>query len=253
MESVSIIKLLANRNFITVNKILIKKFGLYEAVLLGEFASEYTYWEERNDLEDSYFFSTVENVENNTGINAYHQREAIKRLKEFGILETKKIGLPAKRYIRLNLEKIIEILTSSGLKNEDKLLNNSSTSRLNFEEQDVEKLNSNNNIINNNKIIKINNNKNNIEGLFLEFYKKYPIKKSRTKALQSFTKVIKKVDFDTIMKGLNNYLQEIEEKKTEKKYIKHPSTWLNQGCWEDEYENKNANKGKLLEMLENNE
>ena len=82
---------------------------------------------------------------------------------------------------------------------------------------------------------------------FEEFYKKYPLKKSKEKAISSFKKALKKVSFETIMRGLDNYLKDIEKNKTEKKYIKHPTTWLNQGCWEDEYENT-VDKNKLLEM-----
>lgn len=77
---------------------------------------------------------------------------------------------------------------------------------------------------------------NNIDNLFNNFYNKYPNKKSKTKALVSFKKALKKVSFEKLMDGLEKYLKEIEIKKTEKQYIKHPATWLNQGCWDDEYE-----------------
>ncbi len=88
-----------------------------------------------------------------------------------------------------------------------------------------------------------------IDNLFNNFYNKYPNKKSKTKALISFKKALKKVSFEKLMDGLENYLKEIEIKKTEKQYIKHPATWLNQECWLDEYENKESNKDKLLEMI----
>lgn len=84
---------------------------------------------------------------------------------------------------------------------------------------------------------------------FEEFYKKYPNKKSRQKALLSFNKALKTTTFEKIMQGLDNYLKEIEQKKTEKKYIKHPATWLNQGCWDDEYENT-VDKSKLFEIMQ---
>ena len=237
MENISVIKLLASKNFITVNKTLIKKLGVYEAILLGEFASEFSYWEEIEKLEDCYFFSTVENIENNTGINAYHQREAVKRLCNLGLIETKKVGLPAKRYIKLNIDNIVKILDKdkinntilSDLKNKDKTSNNLSTSSLNFKELDIKNFNNNNNNIN-------NNNNNNINELFDIFYKKYPIKKSKKAALKVFTKVIKTVKFEDIMSGLENYIKDIKKKNTAPEYIKHPSTWLNQECWNDEYE-----------------
>ena len=39
-------KLLSTDGFIQVNKTLIKKVGLHEAILIGELCAEYNYWEE---------------------------------------------------------------------------------------------------------------------------------------------------------------------------------------------------------------
>jgi hypothetical protein len=41
----SVLGLLASRNYITVNKDLIQALGLEEAIILGELASEYSFWE----------------------------------------------------------------------------------------------------------------------------------------------------------------------------------------------------------------
>ena len=41
----SLLELVASDNYIPVNKVLIKKFGLAEAVILGELCSEHTYWQ----------------------------------------------------------------------------------------------------------------------------------------------------------------------------------------------------------------
>ena len=38
------------------------------------------------------------------------------------------------------------------------------------------------------------------------------------------------------MQGLNAYKEEIKRKQTEEQYIKYPATWLNQGCWDDTYQ-----------------
>ena len=44
----SISKLLSTDGYIQVNKALIKKIGLHEAIIIGELCSEYNYWEEQN-------------------------------------------------------------------------------------------------------------------------------------------------------------------------------------------------------------
>lgn len=73
--------------------------------------------------------------------------------------------------------------------------------------------------------------------MFDEFYNKYPNKKARTHANTAYDKVIKKgVSHEKIMAGLSNYLADLDKNPREKSKIKHPSTWLNGGCYDDEYE-----------------
>ena len=84
----SILQLIASNSFITVNKELIKLVGLEEAILIGELASEFDYWQKNNGLtEDGYFFSTVENIEEKTTLSDHKQRKALNRLKELGLLD----------------------------------------------------------------------------------------------------------------------------------------------------------------------
>ena len=146
-----ILQLIASRNFISVNKELIMLLGLDEAILLGELASEYDYWEKQNALEDGFFYSTIENIENNTTLSEFKQRKALNKLKNLNLIDIKIKGIPAKRYIRINEDQVIELL-------KDKFLKNSGTGCLKIEELDTEKLKGNNNI-NNNNITNKNNNK----------------------------------------------------------------------------------------------
>lgn len=75
-----------------------------------------------------------------------------------------------------------------------------------------------------------------IEKLFDQFWSAYPNKKGKGKARAKFMKVLKTVEFDDIMAGLEKYKLEIKAKNTEKSYIKHPATWLNGWHWDDEYD-----------------
>lgn len=98
----SILNLLASDNFIVVNKTLSKNIGLVESFLYGELISEYRYYLRDGRLDnDGMFFSTVENIENNTGIKRDQQTYALNRLVQLGLIDTKKKGLPAKRYIKI--------------------------------------------------------------------------------------------------------------------------------------------------------
>ena len=138
-----ILQLISTSNFITVNKDLIKELGLEEAILLGELASEYDYWNNKNEIEDGYFYSTIENIEEKTTLTAYKQRKCLENLKNKGIIDIQIRGIPAKRYIKINEEKVIEIFNN-------KLLKNLTTGCKKISQLEVKKLNGNNNIINNN-------------------------------------------------------------------------------------------------------
>jgi len=65
------------------------------------------------------------------------------------------------------------------------------------------------------------------------FYKLYPRKVGRFMANKSFNK-LKKADRKLAYDGLLDYIKFWNHNKTEKQFIPHPSTWLNQRRWEDE-------------------
>ena len=223
----NILQLIASRNFIVLNKELIKILGLEEAILFGELCSEYDYWEKQDGLKDGYFFSTIENIENNTTLSDHKQRKALTNLKEKNIIDIKIMGIPAKRYIKINYEQVLEIFNS-------KFLKNLKTGYKKIEELELKKLNGNNNN-NNNKEIKIINNIS-----FDELWALYPRKIGRSIAYKAFLKAINEgVSTETIKNGILNYKKYIENENIKPEFIKHGSTWFNQKCWEDNYNFKN--------------
>lgn len=113
----SILSILSADNFITVNRTLIKELGLEEAVIIGELASEHLYWESRDELQDGFFYSTIENVADRTGLTAYQQRTALNNLESAGLVEVKRMGMPAKRYIRINEAELLKVFNNKKLKN----------------------------------------------------------------------------------------------------------------------------------------
>ena len=72
---------------------------------------------------------------------------------------------------------------------------------------------------------------------FDRFYAEYPRKVSKSEAKKKFINIIKKSKDSSIIAnifyGLECYKKSIIANKTETKYIKHPTTWLNQECWKD--------------------
>lgn len=145
----SIMQLLSSNNYITVNKLLAKEIGLEAAILLGELAAEYCYWDEQGKLENGCFFSTIENVEEQTTLTKYQQGKAIQALEELGLIECSKKGIPAKRYIKINELQVVEFF-------DNKKSKNLTTGGQKTELLVVKKLDSNkNNNINNNNTLNI--------------------------------------------------------------------------------------------------
>lgn len=103
------INLLSNSGYIIVNKEIIKRIGLHEAIILGELCSEYTYWEKERKLENNYFYSTRENIERETGLSPYQQISAIDNLIRRGILITKNVGMPYKLWYSFNEKVLLKI------------------------------------------------------------------------------------------------------------------------------------------------
>ena len=95
----------------------------------------------------------------------------------------------------------------------------------------------NKNVKENNISINNTNINNNIyEQEFERLWVIYPKKQGKKDALKHFIKARKQgIDFDIILKGVENYNEYIKKKKITQQYIKQGSTWFNQNCWEDDY------------------
>lgn len=110
---IDIISLLSCDGYIICNKTLIKKFNADCAILVGELCAEYNYYKNLGQLDsDGSFYSTRDNIEQNTSLNDYAQRKAIKMLSEAKILTVTKKGLPAKNYYKLNTSQLLSLFTT---------------------------------------------------------------------------------------------------------------------------------------------
>lgn len=101
------------KGFIMVNKTLAKLVGLVPATIYGELLSTFMYWQQREQLTlidgKEWFFCTIEDLEDKTTVKKTAQAQAIKVLEKEGLLETKRYGLPAKRYFHIT-DKFNEIV-----------------------------------------------------------------------------------------------------------------------------------------------
>ena len=198
-----LMSLLSNSGYIIVNKEIIRKIGLHEAIILGELCSEYCYWDKANKLDNGYFFSTRENIAENTGLSAYQQREPFKKLVNIGIVKEKLKGMPQLKWYSLDMDNLYKLFNEKtdftsrceetkeqgSEKLNDKDLKNLIPSIEETKQLDAKKLNANNNNNNNNKN---NNNK--------EDMKKFQDKVFMTET--NYKKLIKKYGKDRVDKTI---------------------------------------------------
>lgn len=219
-----ITNLLASSRYFIVNKDLIKALGADGAIMLGELINERDYWQGKGQLEDDWFFSTIENVENEIGYSEYKQRKIIKALEAKKVIQVKIKGLPARRYIKINEEQLLILLGIITEKNagnvqenndknnsNDKNLKNSVPSSLKTQELCPKKLRGNNNnikIINNNTII-TNNNKDNIYNYIEE----------------NFCRLLSPVEFERINLWLEDYSEDIVKYAVDIAVLKRKTTF----------------------------
>jgi hypothetical protein len=131
--------LLSSSAFLIVNKRLAKQVGLKGAVLLADLISKEEYFL-ANGMTDGWFFNTAKNIEEDTCLTSHQQRKAIKILKDFGIIETKVVGIPAKQHFKIIENKLLSYLNTSCEESEKLVVKKTQT------------INKNNNNNNNNTI-----------------------------------------------------------------------------------------------------
>ena len=107
-------QLLSSTAFLVLNKTLARNIGLKESILLADLISKEEYFIS-NGMTDGWFFNTEANIEKDTTLTAYQQRKAIKKLKELNIIETKRIGVPAKQHFKINEELVVKFLNNLSL------------------------------------------------------------------------------------------------------------------------------------------
>ena len=108
--------LLSSSAFLVVNKTLAKNIGLKETILLADLISKEEYFI-NNGMTDGWFFNTEANIQKDTTLTPYQQRNALKSLKKYEIIETMRKGIPAKQYFKINEEQVIKFLNNKSSTN----------------------------------------------------------------------------------------------------------------------------------------
>ena len=107
--------LLSSSAYLVVNKNLCKVLGIKATILLADLISKEEYFRANHLLKDGWFFNTESNIEEDTTLTPYQQRKALKILKDKGIVDTKRVGVPAKINYQVNEQLVVKFLNNLSL------------------------------------------------------------------------------------------------------------------------------------------
>ena len=99
--------------FLIVNKTLIQQLGLLPAILLSNYIDKHTYFRKHQPDNDGWFYLTHEQQMEQIGIGEYSVIKYKNLLKEKGILQTERRGIPAKEWFKIDFQKLMECLQNS--------------------------------------------------------------------------------------------------------------------------------------------
>ena len=93
------IELLSNAGFIMYSKKAARLFGVNGAILLGELCAKYQYWLDNGGLleNEGWFFCTREDIEADTMLSSFQQREAMHKRRCALHHDVKKLNAKASR------------------------------------------------------------------------------------------------------------------------------------------------------------
>lgn len=90
-----------------------KKIGIYASIMLSELCYKHDYWKEQGKLlDDEWFFLTVGDCEDETGLTKDNQETAINKLIELKIIEKAQKRMPATRHFKINESQLASFLLS---------------------------------------------------------------------------------------------------------------------------------------------
>jgi hypothetical protein len=100
---------------IAFNPDLAKALGSAKA---GLFLSQLLFWWGKGN-NPNWIYKTIKEMKKETALSRAEQDSAIKICKKFNLLKTTRKGIPAKRYFWLDVPKIVELLESTLLKDNE--------------------------------------------------------------------------------------------------------------------------------------
>jgi len=99
--------------FWRLNKILVREIGIEESLLFSELIFQYRKFSKIGRLDDEgLFYRTQKFLQEETMLSIERQASILKKLKDIGLIETKRKGLPSRYYYRINFDVYARILAT---------------------------------------------------------------------------------------------------------------------------------------------
>ncbi len=109
-----ITRVLASNNFLAINKDLIKQLNSAGcAIFLCELLSLHNYFEDTNQLENGFFYATIEKIQDVLCMGEKPQKKYINTLLKLGLIECKVKGIPARRFFKINKKQLADFTLTS--------------------------------------------------------------------------------------------------------------------------------------------
>ena len=108
-----------------------RSFVPFAGVTGALFLSQAIYWQQRTQSEDGFFYKTAADWERETGLTQHEQSTARARLRDIGILQETKRGIPCKCFFRINEEYLMQVVENVSLAESAKLVSENAQNRFN--------------------------------------------------------------------------------------------------------------------------
>ena len=105
------LSVLEKDSYISFNRKIAQVLDINSAIFLAHILQKYTFFKRDNLLiDDVYFYRIKEKIEESTTLSPKQQTLCIDKLKESGIIDTKRMGVPCKTYFGIHFDVISKIL-----------------------------------------------------------------------------------------------------------------------------------------------
>lgn len=104
------LEILAQDNFLQINKKLLANLGLEKAIFISYLIDKYKYFKKKDNLKDGYFYSTDNDISLFSGLKLKTIQNIKKEEEKMGLFSTKKEGIPAKTFYKINFYEINKLI-----------------------------------------------------------------------------------------------------------------------------------------------